>query len=272
MRPRLLTALAILAAAAPAEAGVPLAAHRAVYDLTLDGASDRSGISALSGRMVYEFGGSSCDGYTVNFRFVTRIRAEDQERLTDQQTSSYEDGAGRTFDFVTKSFVDQQLDTETRGRAEQGAGGIAVTLDKPAAKSLTVDPALFPTAHMRDMIARAERGETFYEQAIFDGSEDADRTLTTTVVMGPKAESKADDPEVAGALGGKAGPYWPVTVAYFDPKGEGGGEIPTYRIEFKLQADGVTRDLTMDYGEFQMKGRLVDLSMLKRPDCPGDGP
>ena len=36
-------------------------------------ASDRSGITGLSGRMVYEFNGSPCEGYTVKFRFVTQI-------------------------------------------------------------------------------------------------------------------------------------------------------------------------------------------------------
>ena len=49
-------------------------AHRAVYDLALDKASDRSGIIGLRGRMVYEFNGSPCEGYTVNFRFVTQDR------------------------------------------------------------------------------------------------------------------------------------------------------------------------------------------------------
>ena len=47
--------------------GVALAApkllpHRAVYDLSLEQASDRSGINGITGRMVYEFAGSSCEG------------------------------------------------------------------------------------------------------------------------------------------------------------------------------------------------------------------
>jgi hypothetical protein len=38
----------------PAFAVPALQAHRAVYDLTLNKASDRSGITGISGRMVYE--------------------------------------------------------------------------------------------------------------------------------------------------------------------------------------------------------------------------
>src|SRR5690606_38468814 len=109
---------------APAFAVPMLQPHRAVYDLSLDKASDRSGITGISGRMVYEFNGSACDGYTVNFRFVTQIATTDSTRLTDQQTTTYEDAGGKTFSFVTKSFVDQALDKEVKGTATRQAKGV----------------------------------------------------------------------------------------------------------------------------------------------------
>ena len=59
-------------AAAPATSAAiatGLVAHRAVYDLELKDASERSGISGMSGRMVYEFDGNYCTGFTTNFRF-----------------------------------------------------------------------------------------------------------------------------------------------------------------------------------------------------------
>src|SRR5690606_35728187 len=120
-----------------AEAGAgALVPHRAVYDLALDNASDRSGITGLSGRMVYEFAGSACDGYTVTFRFVTRIDTDEASRLTDQQTSSYEDAEGRSFSFVTRSFVDKELNSELKGVARAGEEGTVVSLDKPEAKEV----------------------------------------------------------------------------------------------------------------------------------------
>jgi hypothetical protein len=102
-----------------AEAGTGmLATHRAVYDLTLKSASERSGITEMAGRMVYEFNGSACEGYTVSFRFVSEIATGDDTRVTDQQTTTFEDVRDRTFRFVTRSFVNQQLDRETRGAAK----------------------------------------------------------------------------------------------------------------------------------------------------------
>ena len=47
-----------LLAIQPALSAPILAPHRAVYDLVLNKASDRSGITGITGRMVYEFNGS----------------------------------------------------------------------------------------------------------------------------------------------------------------------------------------------------------------------
>ena len=129
-----------------------LAPHRAVYDVALKDASDRSGISGMNGRIVYEFLGSVCDGYTTNFRFVTRIRSASGNRLTDQQTTTYEDGAGEKFRFVNKSFVDEKLDREVSGMARREDDQIIVDLREPEKAELALEPALFPSAHMLDLI------------------------------------------------------------------------------------------------------------------------
>ena len=63
---------------------------------------------------------------------------------------------------------------------------------------------------------------------------------------------------------------WPVTISYFDDKEKQDG-LPIYRINFKLYRNGITRDLTMDYGDFSMRGKLVKLDVYddKAPkaDC-----
>ena len=176
-----------------------LAPHRAVYDLALDKASDRSGITGITGRMVYEFNGSACEGYTVTFRFVTRIDTGDTTRLTDQQTTTFEDAEGKTFSFVTKSFVDQNLDKEIRGTATRDGKGVKVEIEKPEQQSIDLATTQFPTQHLVDLLDKADIGDTFYETSLFDGSEDADRAMTTTVIIGKQAEAQRQRPRGAGA-------------------------------------------------------------------------
>ena len=262
-----LLSTAIPAVSAPAGALLP---HRAVYDLSLDTASDRSGITGIDGRMVYEFAGSACEGYTVTFRFVTRITTSEASRMTDQQTTTYEDGKGKTFSFSTRSFIDSALDKELRGNARVEADETVVSLEKPEAGTLTLAATQFPTQHLIELIDKAEEGETFYETTLFDGSEDADKVMTTTVIIGRQAATRATDPERAAMKDLADAEFWPVDIAYFDLSDADGEEFPTYRISFKLHESGVTRDLVMDYGDFSMRGKLVDLSVFDAPESCAD--
>ena len=246
----------------PAFAAQLLAPHRAVYDLALDKATDRSGITDITGRMVYEFNGSACEGYTVTFRFVTRINSGDTTQLTDQQTTTFEDAEGKTFSFVTKTFVDQKLRKETRGTATRDGKGVKVEIEKPEQQSIDLATTQFPTQHLVDLLDKADLGDTFYETSLYDGSEDADRAMTTTVIIGKEAQANDSDPEAPALATLQKDKFWPVDIAYFDESKNGGEEIPEYRISFKLHKNGVTRDLLMDYGEFSMIGKLVNLKLF----------
>lgn len=261
-------ALPALLLAVPAHAGT-LVPHRAVYDLALENASDRSGITGISGRMVYEFAGSRCDGYTVTFRFVTRIDTPDVSRITDQQTTTYEEGDGKGFTFVTRSFIDDSIDRDLKGSAKLSDGETRVSLEKPDRKQLELAAAQFPTQHLLEMLDKAAAGENFYETTIFDGSEEADSVMTTTVIIGHSATPSRNDPELQALAPIDDEPFWPVDIAYFDAVEEQGEELPSYRISFKLHESGVTRDLVMDYGDFSMTGQLVDLALFEpAKDCP----
>jgi len=254
------------ASAASANILVP---HRAVYDLELKDASERSGISGMYGRMVYEFNGSACEGYTVSFRFVTKVDTGDEVKLTDQQTTTYEDLKNGNFRFLTRSFTDEKLDKEVRGSAHEAQKGLTVDLTSPDKRKVDLAQGLFPTEHMLEVIDRAKKGEKLFESRIFDGSDSGDKTLITTTMVGKfqqpaKDAADAGDAGKAGAMAAK--PYWPVTISYFNDEATGDA-LPIYRMEFKLYENGITRDLTMDYGDFVLTGKLADLEVFKEGDC-----
>ncbi len=257
----------VLASSAGIAAPMPLVQHRAVYDLNLSDASGNSGITGISGRMVYEIRGSACEGYTVRFRYVTQSQTREASQITDQQTTTFEDADGKSFSFATKSYTDQNLDKELRGNATREPEGVKIEIDKPEPKSFELQPTQFPTQHLVDLIHRAKEGETFYETSIYDGSEDADKAMTTTVIVGKQGTTTNNDPERKALDKLGAEKFWPVDIAYFDETSEEGGEdTPEYRISFKLYENGLTRDLQMDYGDFVIRGRLVDLAVFEPDD------
>jgi hypothetical protein len=253
---------AALVLAGPA-AAAPLAQHRSVYDLVLDNASDRSGIAGISGRMVYELRGSVCDGYTVRFRYVTEADTRDSTQITDQQTTTFEEADGNSFSFATRTYTDQNLEKELRGNATRRADGVRVEIEMPEQKSVELPPALFPTQHLIELIDKAKSGETLYETTVFDGTENADKIMTTTVVVGKPANTERADPELKALNNFSEQKFWPVDIAYFDAAVESGEDTPEYRISFKLYENGLTRDLEMDYGDFVIKGTLIDLAVFE---------
>ena len=95
-----------------------LAAHRAIYEMTLQDARSASGITGIDGRMVFEFTGSSCDGYSLNMRMVTHMTdSQGQTNLTDLRSSTWEEGDGQKFRFQSAQYLNEKLDDVTMGRA-----------------------------------------------------------------------------------------------------------------------------------------------------------
>lgn len=270
------SALYVLAAAgasaqtAPVSAPVPpLQPHRAVYDLELEQASERSGINAIYGRMVYEFTGAACKGYTTRFRFATRINTGEDVRISDQRLNSFEDPKAGIFKFENQAFTDEQLDKEVKGTATIKPDGVSVEMTGDNARTVDLPASVFPTMHMQEVIANALSGTPLFDARVFDGSEEGDKSLLVTTIIG-KAQDTVDekmagsDAKAAGALTGK--PWWPVTASYFS-EGASGDSEPAYRLSFKLYDNGVSRDLVMDYGDFSLSGKLSKLELLPEESC-----
>lgn len=260
------SAVGLTSAIANAAGAGGLVPHRAVYDIQLKQASERSGIEGMRGRMVYEFSGSECAGFTTNFRFVTRIDTGEQIRVTDQQSMTFEDLAAGKFRFETKSFTDDQLDKDVSGAAEDEDGKVKIDIEEPEPRAVEIADSRFPTAHMMDVIENARKGKSLFEARIFDGSEDGDKSYLTTTVVGrshtPTSLEAAD--KSAGAMAAEA--YWPVSIAYFDEKASG-DLLPIYTQSFKLYENGISRDLTLDYGDFVLTGKLTKLEVLGSGEC-----
>ncbi|MEM9630086.1 MAG: cell envelope integrity EipB family protein [Pseudomonadota bacterium] len=248
-----------------------LAPHRAVYDMKLGEMDEKSGIAGLNGRMVYDFSGSACEGYSVNFRFVTEFQnADGGSQVTDLQTTSFEEPKAESYQFLSKTFVDQELVEATRGTARLGQDSRTIELKEPAEKSLDIGrEVLFPTEHLLSIMNAAEEGIPFVAADIYDGAETGEKVYSTTTVIGAKAISPvkegSDGPDAP--LAGMS--YWPVTVAYFDPtEEEASGELmPVYQLSFWLYENGISGNLKLDYGDFTIQGKMAALELYDEADC-----
>ena len=85
---------------AQAAAGAPFLSHQALYELSLVKSRGSTSIEAARGRILYNFSGSACEGYTSDFRQVSELDSgEGKTTLSDLRSTSWEDGAGKSYRF-----------------------------------------------------------------------------------------------------------------------------------------------------------------------------
>jgi EipB-like len=248
-----------------------LAAHRAIYEMTLDDARSASGITGIDGRMVFEFTGSECDGYSLNMRMVTQMTdSQGQTNLTDLRSSTWEQGDGQKFRFQSAQYLNDKLGDVTMGRAmrETPNEAVQVKLSQPSTAELNLSgPLLFPTQHSFALIAAARTGQGLFQARVYDGSEKGQKVYDTTAFIGSEVQP-GDDPKLEQVAKDKRLdelPSWPVSIGYFEAKG--GDLTPSYQIDFRLYENGVSRELLIDYGDFSIHGTLTSLEYLKAPEC-----
>jgi hypothetical protein len=267
--------LRLAAAAGPAKvddpaAGIALAPHRAVYDLRLGETRGKRSLEAVRGRIVYDFAGSTCEGYALQFRQVTELdTGEGKLALSDLRSTSWEEGAAHSLRFDSQNYLDRKLVDTVDGHADKGPDGVTVTLAKPKETRLEIGSAVFPSEHMRRIIAAARAGQTLLELIVYDGSESGDKVYNSLTVIGKKIEPNAHAPTDAAAgkaeIAGLA--RWPVTISYFDRAKEGGEQTPVYAITFEAYENGIARALMLDYGDFTVAGDLTALEMKDVKPC-----
>lgn len=252
---------------------INLAPHRAVYEMALGKARSGSGVSAIRGRMVFEFTGSACEGYTLNMRMVTQIfDKKGQPTLSDLRSSSWEQGDGRRFQFNTTQYTNQKLGDKTRGDVLRANSGAPVTLNLKVPRKAKIDlpkNVVFPTQHSKLLLETARQGKSILQAKLYDGGDRGKKFYNTTAFIG-KPHSPGNDPALRKIENGErllALPSWPVSISYFSKK-QIGEAVPEYELGFQLYENGVSRNLLIDYGSFAIRGALTKLEFLKTSACP----
>ncbi len=261
--------------AMPQPLAVDLASHRAIYDMSLKDAVSGSNISDLRGRLVFDFEGSSCAGYTLKSRLVTKVvDGEGNSTLTDLRSTTFENSAGDKFRFENSQYLGRQLSEQVKGLAKrrEKKGEIQVDLREPQKSQLKFNGrVLFPTQHSIAILQAAQRGEKILQADIFDGSEQGNKLFKTTTFIGEPIEPGSGD-----GFGGIENPdklsrlrSWPVSISYFEtvenPAQDEG--LPTYELSFRLFANGVSRNLLINYGDFLVHGELTRLDFYEPAKC-----
>ena len=245
---------------------MPLAPHKAVYELSLLNSKGSSGPSSVRGRIVYEFNGSACEGYTVTFRQATEIvSGEGRQQVLDTRSTTFESGDGKTFRFRIETSSDGRRTKLLEGSAERAVDALSINLRSPElAKADIAVAALFPVQQTVKGLAAARAGQTTLEVDAYDGSGDGQKIYHSLNIIG-KAMAKPADDETEKAEPMKTMRRWPVVASYFD-KAKPDGE-PVYTLSFEMWENGISSNLKLDYGDFVLAGKISQFELLKAAPC-----
>jgi EipB-like len=257
-----------------AGAGGPFLAHQALYELSLVKSRGSNAINGARGRILYNFTGSACEGYTSEFRQVSELDSGDGKvTLSDLRSSSWEDGAGKSYRFKIDTRMNDNDSAPIDGVAERIGDHITVKLKKPAEKSFNLDGSIvFPTEQIQHIIAAAREGKSVLELTVYDGSDNGEKVYNTLTVIGRPISgdgaSGPADPSTANDQM-KSLARWPVTVSYYDrdAKGKDGEQMPVYAMSFELFENGVSRALVLDYNDFVISGALGRFDVKDSKPC-----
>ena len=246
---------------------VVLVPHRATYDMKLDVARPNSGIVEVNGRMVLEMV-NSCEAWEVKQRIKLKFLRNDGEEFdTDSSFTSYETKDGLGLRFSVRNIQDQEVEEELRGHADleahrrQGPGLVLAARGqelRAAGRHAVSDD------HLALIIRHARDGDKSVSYSVFDGAR-LDGAFTVNAVIG-KPPRGAGAPAVRGDVSLLRQQSWGVRLAFF-AAGDQGTANPEYELALDLLANGVARSMLLDYGDFAVDARLVQIQALPRPRC-----
>src|SRR5260370_9397544 len=252
-------------AGTPALAGAsgPFLSHQALYELSLLKSRGSNAISGVRGRIVYNFSGSACEGYTSEFRQVSELDSgEGKLTLNDLRSSSWEDGAGKSYRFKIDTRMNDAYSPPIDRAAARIGDHITVKLKQPEPKTFNLEGSIvFPTEQIRHIIAAAREGKSVLELTVYDGSDNGEKVYNTLSVIGRPipGDRTIDSPDPSTTNDQmKTLTRWPVTVSYYDrdARAKDGEQTPLYAMTFELYENGVSRALVLDYNHFVMAAAI----------------
>ena len=255
-------------------AGAAFLPHQALYELSLLKSRGSATIDSARGRILYSFSGNACEGYTSEFRQVSELNSgEGKVTLSDLRSTSWEDGAGKSYRFKIATRMNDADSSPVDGVAERDGDHITVKLKQPEAKTFTLDGAtVFPTEQIERIIAAAREKKSVLELTVYDGSDNGEKVYNTLTVIGqpiPGDRSIASPDPATSNDQMKSLTRWPVTVSYYDRdiRAKDGEQTPVYAMSFELFENGVSRALVLDYNDFVISGAMGKFDVKDSKPC-----
>ncbi len=247
-------------------AEIVMAPHRAIYDFTMGSSEGQKGPSAATGQIAYEMRGDPCTGYSVNFRQSTEVTpTEGDVRSADVRSATFEDANHKTFRFRYDTYSDGQIVKTVEGKAERSDGGVSINITKPVTEKVDLGVEVtFPVHQTFRTLAAAMAGKSVLEMKTYDASDDGKKIYHSLQVISAPLSKPAGD-LTANVPAMKDMKRWRIVASNFNLQNI--DAPPLYVLKFDMWENGVSSNVTIDYGSFTLVGKMSKLEMFPVKPC-----
>lgn len=239
--------------------------HLAVYEMTQI-EKEQLGTDApygVRGLMRYRFI-KGCEVFDVNHETYLEMNYPDQDpiRMAWRYTSQ-EESDGRLLRFRSQTERNGTLISNISGVATHGPEESIVAYTAPEKATFELDPdTYFPTHHLLNSLQAAREGERVYNARYFDGSSEDTGLQVSTVTLPFRGVAMQE----VNAVTLPDVPVWLIQMSFRKP--DETNALPDMEIGARYREDGIATSLTQDFGNFMLRGQLVELEYLPDQACP----
>jgi hypothetical protein len=244
---------------------INLTGQNAVYELGLSEVRGHS-VTGAAGRLRFDVL-ETCRAYAVSQHMTLLIRNENGSLTrTESDYDTWESKDGHRLSFLLRQTTNGTTKTESAGTATTSMGGGAVHYTVPKGRVVKLPPGtLFPMAHTRKILQAAAAGKQFIDPPLFDGTSTKGAEHSFVAILGHEG-AKASKFAVLSKL-----PAIKVDIGFFRRKLK--DNEPEFRTQMRYYANGVARNVKLDFGSFVVSGKLSHLSVppttCKAPKASG---
>ncbi|HVZ09289.1 cell envelope integrity EipB family protein [Rhodopila sp.] len=236
-------------------AAVPLAAHKALYGLTL-AKTNSTDVIAARGTMGYEVT-DACDGWATRQRLqMTVTNADGQDIVMTSDYTTWEAKNGLKFRFHVRQTTEQAITSQTDGDAtltKLGGPGEA-RYTSPQQKTVPLPAGtMFPMMHTAAIINAAREKQRFLAIPLFDGTDDSGVEDSFIVILDWKPPMPTKWPALSAL------PSTRVQLSFFDH--DETAMTPSYQVGMRYWENGVADAMKMDFGDFVMDAKMTEFTL-----------
>ena len=249
-------------------AGIPalafeIAPHRAVYDLSLAGSKGNSQVVDVTGAMEFDWE-DACDGWSVTQRTAMAFSYQSgQTVIIGWNLVTWESKDGLRYRFFIRNLENGEVKEEYRGEAHldgPGQGGVA---DYTVPEGRKIQPAARHAVPHRPYRRPAEAYRGRREFPLGDDLRWLRRGRRFRYQRA-RHQEPGDRGRRGRPLAAVVGrPSNRVHLAFF--KHNDGSTEPEHEQQLRLHMNGIVESIVLDFGDFNVEGKLKELKALKPP-------